>query len=110
MQSQFTEKAREALHLASKCARSLIQGYVGTEHILAGLLKEQTGVAHRVLTDNGVELNQVLDMVRELIAFDNGVLLKEREEYSPRAVKVLEESHVQAARFGQKEKIGRAHV
>ncbi len=109
MQSQFTEKAREALHLASKCARSLKQGYVGTEHILAGLLKEQTGVAHRVLTDNGVELNQVLDMVRELIAFDNGVLLKEREEYSPRAVKVLEESHVQAARFGQKE-TGTEHI
>ena len=46
MQSQFTDRAREALNLAAKCARSLKQGYVGTEHILVGLLKEPGGVAH----------------------------------------------------------------
>jgi len=42
MQSQFTDKAQNALKLAARCAASLKQGYVGTEHILAGLLKEQT--------------------------------------------------------------------
>lgn len=109
MQSQFTDKAVEALHLASRCARSLKQGYVGTEHILAGLLREQTGVAHRVLTDNGVELSQVMNMIQELIAFENGVGLKEREGYSPRAQRVLEEAHRQAARFGQKE-TGTEHI
>ena len=109
MQSQFTDKAQEALNLASRCARSLKQGYVGTEHILAGLLKEQTGVAHRVLTDNGVELSAVLNMIQELIAFENGVGIKEREGYSPRAQRVLEEAHKQAARFGQKE-TGTEHI
>ena len=49
MQSRFTDKAQEALSYASRCARSLKQGYVGTEHILVGLLKEQSGVAYRVL-------------------------------------------------------------
>ena len=44
MQSQFTDKAKKALQLAEKTAASLRQGYVGTEHILAGLLKEGTGM------------------------------------------------------------------
>lgn len=47
MQSKFTEPAKDALNAASRYASALKQGYVGTEHILAGLLKEQSGVAHR---------------------------------------------------------------
>ena len=103
MSSQFTDRAQEALAHASKFASRLKQGYVGTEHILAGLLKEQTGVAHKVLTDNHIELQQVIDMIQELIAFDGGTGLKERGGYSPRARKILEEAHRQAERFGQKE-------
>ncbi len=109
MQSQFTDKAQEALNHASKYAGRLKQGYVGTEHILAGLLREPEGVAHKVLADNGVELSQVLDMIQELIAFDGGVGLKDRGGYSPRARKILEEAHRQAARFGQKE-TGTEHI
>ncbi len=101
MQSRFTDKAQAALKYASGFAGRLKQGYVGTEHILAGLLKEQEGVAYKVLTDNGVELSQVLDMIRDLIAFENGI--KERGGYSPRARKILEEAHAQARRFGQQE-------
>lgn len=103
MQSQFTDKAQNALAQASRCARSLKQGYIGTEHILVGLLKEDTGVAAKVLADNGVETGQVMDMIRDLIAFENGVAVKDREGYSPRAARILEEAHHQAARFGQKQ-------
>ena len=53
MQSQYTDKARAALMLAEKAARKLKQNYVGTEHILLGLLEEGTGVAARVLIENG---------------------------------------------------------
>ena len=102
MQPQFTEKADAALVLASKCAKQLKQGYIGTEHILVGLIKEGTGVAAKVLTDNGVTLEGVLKMIKELIAFESGVVIQEREGYSPRALKILEEAHKQAARFGQK--------
>ena len=109
MQSRFTNNAQEALNYASRCAGRLKQGYVGTEHILAGLVKEQEGVAHRVLSDNGLQLQQILDMIQELIAFENGTGLKEREGYSPRAKKILEEAHRQAARFGQKE-TGTEHI
>ena len=103
MQSQCTDKAQNALAQASRCARSLKQGYIGTEHILVGLLKEDTGVAAKVLADNGVETGQVMDMIRDLIAFENGVAVKDREGYSPRAARILEEAHHQAARFGQKQ-------
>ncbi len=109
MQSQFTDKAREALGCAEKCARQLKQGYVGTEHILAGLLKDESSVAGKVLAENGLSFDQVLDMIRELIAFDNGVAISEREGYSPRAKKVLEEARRQAERFGQKA-IGTEHI
>ena len=100
MQSQFTEKAGRALALAGQAARRLRQGYVGTEHILIGLLKEGTGVAAKVLTENGVEEEKVLAMIREQIALQGSVALKEREGYTPRAEKVLEEAHKQAERFG----------
>lgn len=104
MQSQsFTDKAKEALAQASKCAKSLKQGYIGTEHILAGLLKEGAGVASKVLGANGVEIGRLMEMIRELIAFEHGTPVKEREGYSPRAQKILGEAHAQARRFGQKE-------
>jgi len=109
MQSQFTEKARTALAQAERSARQLKQGYVGTEHILTGLLKENSGVAARVLKDNGVEYNQVVEMIQDLITFDGGVAIRDKGGYSPRAKKVLEEAHKQAARFGQKE-TGTEHI
>ncbi len=109
MQSQFTEKAEAALKLAGKCAKQLKQGYIGTEHILVGLITEGTGVASKVLEDNGVVLDNVINMIKELIAFDSGVAIQEREGYSPRALKILEESHKQAERFGQKS-TGTEHI
>lgn len=109
MQSQFTDKARAALRLAERTAAGLKQGYVGTEHILAGLLKEGSGVASKVLTENGLEEVQLLEMIRDLITPETGVLAKERDGYSPRAVKVLEEAHRQAERF-ESEKTGTEHI
>ena len=50
---QFTDKAKVALQKAAKAARDLHQSYIGSEHILVGLVKEKTGVAARVLADNG---------------------------------------------------------
>ena len=109
MQSKFTDKACEALLLAEKCAKSLKQGYVGTEHILLGLMGEETGVAARVLAENGVEEDRILDMIKDLIAFDGTFAIKEREGYSPRAKKILDEAHIQAGRFGQN-KTGTEHI
>ena len=105
----FTDKAKTALMLAEKTASRLKAGYVGTEHILAGLLKEQTGVAARVLSENGVEEDKLLEMIKELIVPENTVMLKEKEGYSPRAQDVLDEAHRQADRF-RAEQTGTEHI
>jgi len=109
MQFKYTAKAQNALKLAEKAARSMHNGYVGTEHILLGLLQEETGVAARVLQDNGVQDLQIENMIQELLAPEQAVALKDRDGYSPRAVKVLEEAHRLAVRFGQ-EQTGTEHL
>ncbi|MCM1535128.1 MAG: ATP-dependent Clp protease ATP-binding subunit [Clostridium sp.] len=109
MQPHFTQKAQAALKQAERCAKNLKQGYIGTEHILVGLLKEESGVAAKVLADNKVSVEQVMEMIRELISFEGGVAVSEREGYSPRAKKVLEEAHRQAERFHQ-EQTGTEHI
>ena len=109
MQKQFTEKAKKALTLASKAAGRLHQNYVGTEHILVGLLQENTGVAAQVLMENGVDAKKVIEIIKDLIAPGNDLLLKEKNGYSKRAKQVLEESGRQATRFGS-ELIGTEHL
>ncbi len=99
MQSQYTDKARAALRLAERSARRLKQNYVGSEHILLGLLEEGSGVAARVLTENGGNADTLQELIQDLIAPAAGTLVKERDGYSPRAMAILEESHRQAARF-----------
>ena len=96
----FTEKAKTALRLAERTATRMNAGYVGTEHILVGLIKEGTGVAARVLLENGAQEEKIIEMIRELIVPGDAVILKEKEGYSPRAQAVLEEAHRQTDRFG----------
>ncbi|MDD2971058.1 MAG: ATP-dependent Clp protease ATP-binding subunit [Lachnospiraceae bacterium] len=109
MQTGYTDKAKTALHLATKMARSLKQNYIGTEHILLGLLKENTGVAAKVLLDNGVNEAQLLEMIRDLIAPGNAVAVVDKDGYSPRSMRVLEESEKQANRF-HSELVGTEHI
>lgn len=110
MQSEkFTDKAKEALNLAEKTASKMHTGYIGTEHILVGLLQEKTGVAARVLTENGVEEEKLLEMIKDLIVPESVVVLKEKESYSPRSKAILLEAHRQAERFRAK-KTGTEHL
>lgn len=105
----FTDKARTALKLAEKTAVRMHAGYVGTEHILVGLLKENTGVAAKVLSDNGTDEAKIIEMIQELIVPDGLVAVLDKEKYSPRAQSVLEEAHRQADRFGA-ERTGTEHI
>ncbi len=105
----FTDKAKTALRLAEKTAARMQTGYVGTEHILVGLLKENTGVAAKVLIENGADEDKILEMIKELIVPESSVMLKEQEGYSPRAQSILEEAHRQADRFGAEE-TGTEHI
>lgn len=100
MQAQFTDKARTALLLAGRAARSLHQNYTGTEHLLLGLIREGTGVAAKVLAANGASEEAIREMVRDLIAPEVQTPVMERDGYSPRAQEVLDLSHRQAQKAG----------
>lgn len=108
MQTAYTAKAKKAIDIATRISKSLHHSYIGTEHILLGLLKEGTGVASQVLADNGVEYDKVLELIEELIAPGNAVAVLE-DGLSPRAAHVLEVSKAEAARF-HSEKIGTEHI
>lgn len=108
MQTAYTAKAKKAIDIATRISKSLHHSYIGTEHILLGLLKEGIGVASQVLADNGVEYDKVLELIEELIAPGNAVAVLE-DGLSPRAAHVLEVSKAEAARF-HSEKIGTEHL
>ena len=99
MIDRFTTKARTAVNLAVKAAERLGHSYIGTEHLLIGLLEEGTGVAARVLEENGVKEEKVLSLISQLIAPDQPVRLFEDGGYTPGARRVLENSYREAVRF-----------
>ncbi len=109
MESRFTAMANDVLKLARKTARTLKLNYVGTEHILMGLILEDGCVASRILIDNGIDENRMMDMIRDLIVPDSNVRTLDRDGFSPRAEKVLEEAHRQAERF-HADKTGTEHI
>ena len=84
---RYTPQAKEALSLAVGVAESLNHGYVGTEHLLIGLLKEGTGVAAKVLEENGLEEERVMELVRQLIAPNPAIQTADRTFYRPCALR-----------------------
>ena len=99
MIDRFTEQAREAIGMAVEAAEELGHSYVGTEHLLIGLLREKSGVAARVLEDCGVRVEKVTELINQLIAPNQSVGMAERSTYTPSATRVLENSYREAVRF-----------
>lgn len=108
MYGRFTEKAEKAINLSQENAVQLGHNYVGTEHLLLGLLKEGTGVAARVLQGQGVTEEKVTNEIEELIgrgSNDN----KKALDFTPRTKRVLELALVEARRLGHNY-IGTEHL
>lgn len=99
MQSRFTKRADKVLIDAKNAARNLGHNYVGTEHLLIALLRNP-GVASEVLRENGVDEDKIVDLVNELISPNAAVMLKDREEFTPRAQKIIENSFAEAEKMG----------
>ena len=100
MQEKFTRQAKAALKLAESTARSWKHSYIGTEHILVGLLDEQEGTAGKILEEFGVDREKLESLITKLIT-PSGVLVAEKSAgYSPRAQKVRE----QAVKEAEKQK------
>ncbi len=99
MERQFTRQAENALKLAKTTARSCGHSYIGTEHLLAGLLKEPEGTAGKVLEEFHVEEEKLMELISQLIAPAQGeVAVKEPKEpeYSPRSRRILEQAQEDA--------------
>lgn len=99
MIDRFTAKAREAITLAVDAAEELGHSYIGTEHLLIGLMQEGSGVAAKVLESNNVKEEKVIELVSQLIAPNNMVRMEEQNGYTPSARRVIENSYREAVRF-----------
>ena len=109
MQKKFTRQASAALKIAKNTAESCKHTYIGTEHILVGLLKEQEGTAGRLLEEFGVESEKLQELIDSLIAPADGGLMERKAEYSPRAKRLLGSAE-QEAENQKEEKTGTEHI
>jgi len=95
---RFTKRARQALTLAQDEAQRLGHKYIGTEHLLLGLLREGQGIAAQVLTGMGVRLEQVRQMVKDAMGYDERPTIAYLK-LAPRTKRVLELAFDEARRF-----------
>ena len=110
MSTQYTNQAKTAVKYAEKTARRYKHSYIGTEHLLAGLLHEEEGTASMVLRDMGISEERLMEMIRKLIApEESNVLNADRAGYTPRATRMLEGA-VEEADDLRSEKIGTEHL
>mgnify|MGYP000847345846 FL=1 len=109
MQKPYTKKAEKVLEIAKKASRSMHHSYIGTEHLLIGLLGEGSGAAAKVLSSAGVDEERILELIENLIAPSGNVIVADAGGYSPRALRVLENAAKEAERF-KNEKVGTEHL
>ncbi|HEX9039302.1 MAG TPA: ATP-dependent Clp protease ATP-binding subunit [Ktedonobacterales bacterium] len=105
---KFTERARKVLSLAQEEAQRFNHNYIGTEHLLLGLVRENDGVAAKVLSNLGVELNKVRSAVEFIIGRGERLVLGDIG-LTPRAKKVIELAVDEARRLGHHH-IGTEHL
>lgn len=107
MFGRFTERAQKAIFLAQEEAKQLLHNYVGTEHLLLGLVRERDGIAANVLINMGVDLDTIRNFVINIIGYgEEGV---EIQGYTPRTKRVFELSFIEARNLGHNY-IGTEHL
>ena len=90
MQENYTRQAQEAIKLAEETARKYKHNYVGTEHLLMGLLKQSEGTAGATLAEFRIDEEKLATLIEKLIAPPAEVLTDGPRGYTPRAQKVIE--------------------
>lgn len=106
--SNFTAKANEALNIAIESAESMGHNYIGSEHILLGLLKEGTGVASVALHECGAEADTILEMIKNTTGVGSATKLNPND-FTPRAKRILEIAY-QSARGMFHNYVGTEHL
>ena len=95
---KFTNKAKKVIEIANDISIELGHNYIGTEHILYGLVKEGEGIAAKVLINKGVNEEKVRGKIEELLG--KGDKIKESLGFTPRTKRVLENAFLEAKRIG----------
>ena len=107
MTYKFTSRAKKAIELANDAAIELGHRYVGTEHLLYGLVKEGNGVASKVLENQGVTPEKVIDITIELLGKD--AVGEDTLGFTPRIKRVIENAFIEARKLGY-DYIGTEHL
>ena len=105
---EFTIKAKEALEWAGETAKELGHGYIGSEHILCGLLREGSGLAAKILFSANVSENSVISLIDRFVS-QNVETKKNKYGYTPSAERILEQSKREAFRF-RSNNVGTEHI
>lgn len=108
MIDKFTQNANKVLEYASRTANELSHNYIGTEHLLIGLVKAP-GVASRVLDNNGVEETRLIKLIEEFITPSSTVEMAGQENFTPRVKKIINQSQREAIRL-KSNLIGTEHL
>ena len=109
MKERYTQQAKNALKLAEKTAKDCNHNYIGTEHLLLGLLKSHSGTAGMVLTEAGADDGKVMALIEKLIAPPSDILLDTPPGYTPRLEKILEGGQREAANY-HSDQVGTEHI
>ena len=95
---KFTNKAKKVIEIANDISVQLGHNYIGTEHILYGLVKEGNGIAAKVLNNKGITEEKVRVKIEEILGI--GREIKETLGFTPRTKRVLENAFLEAKRIG----------
>ncbi|TEU08716.1 MAG: ATP-dependent Clp protease ATP-binding subunit [Anaerolineales bacterium] len=104
---RFTQRARQSLSLAQEEAKRMRHGFIGTEHLLLGLLRAEQGIASRVLSNLGLSSDQVRDAVERMVG--RGKQAGSRLELSDETKRILQQAVREAKRLGHRY-IGTEHL
>ena len=106
---KFTARAEKAIEIANEIALELGHKYIGTEHLLYGLCKEGTGIASKVLQNQNITDEEILQEIEMLIGTGEEINDREALSFTPRSKRVIENAFIEARKLGS-EYIGTEHL
>ena len=105
---KFTKSGEKVLNIANEFASELGHNYIGTEHILYGLLYEGNGVASKVLENQKITCDDILEKIEELVGTNSKANISVLG-FTPRTKKILEKAYLEAKKLGS-DYVGTEHI
>ena len=106
---EFTKQAKKAIDQAGRISKRLGHNYIGTEHLLLGILKNQDSLAAHILAEEDVTEEKVMSLIDELITPNHSVSVMERDGRTPKLEMILEQAQTEA-QISESDEIGTEHL